>query len=79
VSTGSIRWSGDASAEALLDLRAAAAMSGMPLTLERAPWRVRSAVGHFGAYREGVGSLVRGLRQVFDPAGTLVTAMERVQ
>ena len=37
---------------------------------------VRNAVGHFGAYREGVGPLVAGLRHTFDPKGTLVTAVE---
>ena len=28
------------------------------MTLERAPWAVRRALGHFGAYREGVGQIV---------------------
>jgi hypothetical protein len=32
-------------------------------------------VGHFGAYREGVGPLVAGLRKTFDPRGVLVTAV----
>ncbi len=43
----------------------------MPLTLERAPWPVRHQLGHFGAYREGVGRLVCGLRDAFDPARIL--------
>ena len=34
------------------------------------------AVGHFGAYREGVGPLVAGLRRTFDPGGALVVATE---
>ena len=37
------------------------------MTLERAPWPVRHALGHFGAYREGVGQLVGRLRDTFDP------------
>jgi hypothetical protein len=37
---------------------------------------MRSAVGHFGAYREGVGPLVAGLRRTFDPGGALVVATE---
>ena len=48
----------------------------VPLTLERAPWPVRAAVGHFGAYREGVGPLVAGLRRTFDPGEALVVAVE---
>ena len=28
------------------------------MTLERAPWPIRRALGHFGAYREGVGKIV---------------------
>jgi len=48
----------------------------VPLTLERAPWPIRSAVGHFGAYREGVGPLVAGLRRTFDPGEAFVVAVE---
>ena len=73
---GSIRWAGDASAERLRRLRRTLAGQEVPLTLERAPWALRSAVGHFGAYREGVGPLVAGLRHTFDPKGTLVAAIE---
>jgi hypothetical protein len=36
---------------------------------------VRSVVGHFGAYREGVGPLVSGLRRTFDPGQCLVVAL----
>src|SRR5439155_1292822 len=52
---GSIRWAGDATADRLRRLRRALAALEVPLTLERAPWALRSTVGHFGAYREGVG------------------------
>jgi FAD/FMN-containing dehydrogenase len=47
-----------------------------PVTLERAPWAVRQSVGHFGAYREGVGQLVGRLRETFDPRGCLSVALE---
>jgi glycolate oxidase FAD binding subunit len=72
VGAGIVRWSGDAAADRLKLLRRSAAQQEMPLTLERAPWEVRSQVGHFGAYRDGVGRLVAGLRHTFDPAGVLV-------
>src|SRR5713101_3449269 len=68
------------SSDELLDrlrrLRRTLAGLEVPLTLERAPWPVRSAVGHFGAYREGVGPLVAGLRRTFDPGEALVVAVE---
>jgi len=57
-------------------LRRTLAALEVPLTLERAPWPVRTAVGHFGAYREGVGPLVAGLRRTFDPGGALVVATD---
>jgi hypothetical protein len=44
--------------------------------VERAPWAVRQAIGHYGAYREGVGPLVAQLREVFDPSGRLVVAID---
>jgi hypothetical protein len=47
----------------------------MPITIERAPWSVRNALGHFGAYREGVGRLMGSLRNTFDPNHTLVTTL----
>jgi hypothetical protein len=71
-----VRWAGEAAPDRLRWLRRALAGLEVPLTLERAPWPVRSAVGHFGAYREGVGPLVAGLRQTFDPANQLVVALE---
>ena len=73
---GAIRWTGDASIDRLQRLRRTLAGLEVPLTLERAPWALRGAVGHFGAYREGVGPLVAGLRRTFDPGGALVVATE---
>ncbi len=75
-SHGGLRWAGDASPDQLRTLRNLAAAREVPLTLERAPWATRQAVGHFGAYREGVGPLVAQLREVFDPSGRLVVAMD---
>jgi FAD/FMN-containing dehydrogenase len=75
VPAGIVRWSGAGGPEALLRFRAAAAEREWPVTLERAPWSVRSRVGHFGAYREGVVRLVGGLRHAFDPAGVLVAPL----
>ena len=72
VAGGAIRWSGTGSADRLRLLRAAAAQRELPLTIERAPWDLLSALGHFGAYREGVERLVGSLRRAFDPTGVLV-------
>jgi glycolate oxidase FAD binding subunit len=69
---GVVRWSGDVAADRLVRLRQMLAEREVPLTLERAPWPIRSAVGHFGAYREGVGPLVAGLRKTFDPGAVIV-------
>jgi len=73
---GAIRWSGDTTVDRLHRLRRTLAALEVPLTLERAPWPVRTAVGHFGAYREGAGPLVAGLRRTFDPGGALVVATD---
>ncbi len=73
--TGVVRWSGTARLDDLRVLRRAAAQMEFPLTLERAPWSLRSRFGHFGAYREGAGRLVESLRATFDPAGTLVVPL----
>jgi glycolate oxidase FAD binding subunit len=73
---GAIRWTGEATVDRLQRLRRTLAGLEVPLTLERAPWPVRTAVGHFGAYREGVGPLVAGLRRTFDPGNALVVATE---
>ena len=74
--TGSIRWAGEATVEKLRLLRRHAATREIPLTLERAPWGFRHVVGHFGAYREGVGHLVGRLRDTFDPTGVITVALE---
>ncbi|MEO8138484.1 MAG: FAD-binding oxidoreductase [Gemmatimonadota bacterium] len=74
--SGMIRWAGDASTDALRALRRRAAEREVPVTLERAPWATRRAVGHFGAYREGVGQLVGRLRETFDPKGLIAVALE---
>jgi len=73
---GMIRWTGDALVERVRALRRAAAAREIPVTLERAPWRVRRALGHFGAYREGVGAIVGRLRDSFDPGQCLSVALE---
>jgi len=73
---GAIRWGGEATTDRLKRLRRTLAGLEVPLTLERAPWSVRCAVGHFGAYREGVGPLVAGLRRTFDPGEAFVVAAE---
>ncbi|HEX2251213.1 MAG TPA: FAD-binding oxidoreductase [Gemmatimonadales bacterium] len=73
---GMIRWTGDAPLERLRALRRAAASREIPMTLERAPWPVRRALGHFGAYREGVGKIVGRLRGTFDPGQCLNVALE---
>lgn len=73
---GMLRWSGEAPVEALRELRGIAAEREIPLTLERAPWAVRQALGHFGAYREGTGALVSKLRSTFDPDPTFPVALE---
>jgi glycolate oxidase FAD binding subunit len=73
---GGLRWAGEASPERLRTLRGLAAAREVPLTVERAPWAVRQAIGHYGAYREGVGPLVAQLREVFDPSGRLVVAID---
>lgn len=75
VPAGTIRWCGMPSPDRLRLLRHAGAQREMPLTVERAPWSLREAVGHFGAYREGVARLVERLRVSFDPADVLVTAL----
>ena len=73
---GMLRWSGDGPVEAIREVRRLAAEREIPLTLERAPWPLRSALGHFGAYREGVGRLVSKLRSTFDPDPTFAVALE---
>src|SRR4029450_1988543 len=59
---GMIRWTGDGPVDRIRTLRRAAAAREIPMTLERARWPIRRALGHFGAYREGVGQGVARLR-----------------
>jgi hypothetical protein len=73
---GMIRWTGDTMPERLRALRRAAAAREIPMTIERAPWAIRRALGHFGAYREGVGQIVGRLRETFDPGQCLNVALE---
>src|SRR5437867_6204610 len=73
---GAIRWGGATTVDRLRPPRRTLAGLEVPLTLERAPWPTRAAVGHFGAYREGVGPLVAGLRRTFDPGEAFVVAVE---
>ena len=73
---GALRWAGEVTVDRLRRLRRALATLEVPLTLERAPWPLRRAVGHFGAYREGVGPLVAGLRHTFDPGNALAVAAD---
>jgi glycolate dehydrogenase FAD-binding subunit len=74
--SGMLRWTGEASVERLKAVRRSTAPREIPMTLERAPWALRRAVGHFGAYREGVGRLVDRLRETFDPNLSLRIALE---
>ena len=74
--SGSIRWTGDATLAQLQAIRRATAGREIPLTLERAPWPLRQAFGHFGAYREGVGNLVGRLRDTFDPGHILQVPLD---
>jgi hypothetical protein len=73
---GSVRWIGEASVDRVRALRRAAAGREIPVTLERAPWGFRKVVGHFGAYREGVGQLVHRLRETYDPGERFSVALE---
>jgi glycolate oxidase FAD binding subunit len=73
---GMIRWTGNSTVERIRALRRAAAAREIPMTLERAPWTARRALGHFGEYREGVGKIVGRLRETFDPGQCLNVALE---
>ena len=73
---GMLRWTGEATVERLRAVRRTTAAREIPMTIERAPWAIRHAVGHFGAYREGVGRLVGRLRDTFDPRLSLRVALE---
>jgi len=73
---GLLRWSGSPDLAALRTIRQVGAEREMPVTLERGPWPLRKAFGHFGAYREGVGPLVSRLKKTFDPDSTFVVSLE---
>jgi glycolate oxidase FAD binding subunit len=72
---GVVRWSGAAQVSQLRLIRGVAAQREMPVTLERAPWQVRSELGHFGAYRDSVGRIVHSLWKSFDPEGLLTVPL----
>ncbi len=72
---GLVRWSGRAESKRLRALRRAAAAREIPVTLERAPWPVREAVGHFGVYRES-GAPAPGWQRQFDPGRRIVMALD---
>ncbi len=76
ITSGAVRWAGEVDAPRLRALRLLLATREVPLTLERAPWPIRRSVGHFGAYREGVGPLVGRLRDTFDPRQSIAVALE---
>lgn len=73
---GGLRWCGETDVPTMRELRQVLAAREVPVTLERAPWRVRRITGHFGLYREGVGSLVGQLRRQFDPGDLLQVALD---
>jgi glycolate oxidase FAD binding subunit len=73
---GGLRWTGETDADRIRALRRALAAREIPLAVERAPWALRRAVGHFGAYREGVGPLAGRLRETFDPGHQLAVALD---
>lgn len=75
VTTGSVRWSGRAPADRIRLLRGVCAQQEMPVILERAPWSVRSQIGHFGAYRGKLAAIVDSVRRSFDPARVLVVPL----
>lgn len=72
---GLVRWSGRAEGKRLRALRRAAAAREIPMTLERAPWPLREAVGHYGAYRES-GAPTPGWQRQFDPGRRIVMTLD---
>lgn len=76
MSAGGLRWSGETTADALRELRRALAAREIPMTVERAAWPLLERIGHFGAYREGVATVVSRLRSAFDPRGRLQVALD---
>ena len=76
---GGLRWIGNPTEAHVRALRNRFAEREVPITLERAPWTLRRAVGHFGAFREGVRPLTERVRATFDPRHTLVSALEAAE
>jgi glycolate oxidase FAD binding subunit len=74
--SGQVRWSGAIDPNRVGELRRELASRDVPLTIERAPWPLRRAVGHFGALRTGVGPILGRLRQLFDPRDSIMVALE---
>jgi glycolate oxidase FAD binding subunit len=73
---GGLRWCGESDVPTMRELRQRLAAREVPVTLERAPWRIRRITGHFGLYREGVAPLVGQLRRQFDPGDLLQVALD---
>jgi len=74
--SGQVRWSGEIDSSRVGELRCELAAREVPLTIERAPWPLRRAAGHFGALRTGVKPILGRLRGLFDPGGSIVVALE---
>lgn len=73
---GGLRWCGRPTAAQVVAFRRELATREIPVTLERGPWALRRAVGHFGAFREGVRPLSNRVRDVFDPKRQFQVALE---
>ncbi len=73
---GGVRWAGTPTPDDVRLFRHQAAQIEAPVTIERAPWRLVSTTGHFGAFREQVGALTQGLRKAFDPGDVLRVPLE---
>jgi len=74
--SGQIRCSAAVTGAAIAQLRKQLASREIPLTIERAPWSVCRAEGHFGALRAGVRPIIGRLRPLFDPHGSIAVALE---
>lgn len=74
--SGTLRWSGNATAATLRDLRSELAGREIPMTLERAPRAISREVGVLGAYREGGGIAVNQLRLSHDPQRVFATPLD---
>ena len=74
--SGQIRCSGEMAGAAIAQLREQLASRQIPLTIERSPWPIRRAEGHYGALRTGVGPIMGKLRTLFDPHGSIAVALE---